>query len=414
MRVMIYSVSAGAGCPGPARAAEALEASILQNHPGSVVRHADLLRQLPAESRKSYAAHLMKWLHSLPSLWRWLSCPAERASSQAALAAVSRFVRKLETNGVRDAVAQFKPDLVVTTHFLPAAILSRLLREPRARLRMGPPRIAAVLLDHDIHRLWIQPGIERYYVATPEIASLLQAELGKRSVVRSTGIPCHPKFGELMDDPARRRMRMLLGLAQAPSPTVILDLSAGAAFGAQGAASLGAAISQALKGGAPVTLLAICGRSRSMREALASNLTVPEGTALRFFDTQRRCDLQGLPDLVITRPSGLCASEWLARGVPMILLSPAPGQQQRNVELLLETGCAYVARTPEALALKMQTLLSDAVKLARMREACRRTGRPHAAREIASDLLEWTRRRAPITSAPAAAPLLGLARTGSQ
>jgi UDP-N-acetylglucosamine:LPS N-acetylglucosamine transferase len=41
-------------------------------------------------------------------------------------------------------------------------------------------------------------------------------------------------------------------------------------------------------------------------------------------------------DVVSTKPGGLTSSEVLAKGKPMIIVDPIPGQEQRNCECLLE------------------------------------------------------------------------------
>ena len=45
-------------------------------------------------------------------------------------------------------------------------------------------------------------------------------------------------------------------------------------------------------------------------------------------------------DCIVTKPGGLTTSEALAKGLPMIMNNPVPGQEDRNVEFLLNTGAA--------------------------------------------------------------------------
>ena len=48
-------------------------------------------------------------------------------------------------------------------------------------------------------------------------------------------------------------------------------------------------------------------------------------------------------DLVVTKPGGLSVSECLAKRRPMLLVSPIPGQEERNADYLLESGAAIKA-----------------------------------------------------------------------
>ena len=43
-------------------------------------------------------------------------------------------------------------------------------------------------------------------------------------------------------------------------------------------------------------------------------------------------------DVIVTKPGGLTTSEFLAKGLPAIVLDPIPGQEDRNVEFLLNNG----------------------------------------------------------------------------
>ena len=124
-------------------------------------------------------------------------------------------------------------------------------------------------------------------------------------------------------------------------------------------------------------------------------MQVPEGSVGKFYDyVGNMHELMGIADLTVCKPGGLTSSECLARCLPMVLVSPIPGQEDRNAEMLLETGCAVIARTPAALSYKMQMLLKSPDRLQRMRENCRRTGHPNAARDIAADMVDMTRQEA--------------------
>ncbi len=51
-------------------------------------------------------------------------------------------------------------------------------------------------------------------------------------------------------------------------------------------------------------------------------------------------------DLLITKPGGLTSSEALAKGLPMIITNPIPGQEERNARYLLKHGVAEEADDP--------------------------------------------------------------------
>lgn len=48
-------------------------------------------------------------------------------------------------------------------------------------------------------------------------------------------------------------------------------------------------------------------------------------------------------ELIITKPGGLTSCEVLCKKIPMIMINPIPGQEERNVDFLINNGCAMYA-----------------------------------------------------------------------
>jgi len=90
----------------------------------------------------------------------------------------------------------------------------------------------------------------------------------------------------------------------------------------------------------------------------------------------------------VGKAGGLTTSEALARALPMALIEPIPGQEERNADHLLEEGAAIRCNNLPAAAWKIAGLVDDAERLVRMKDAARKLGRPNAASEIAADALK--------------------------
>jgi processive 1,2-diacylglycerol beta-glucosyltransferase len=93
-------------------------------------------------------------------------------------------------------------------------------------------------------------------------------------------------------------------------------------------------------------------------------------------------------DLVVGKPGGLTTSEALARGLIFVIVSPIPGQEERNSDHLLEAGAAIRCNNLPVLAYKIDRLLDDPARLETMRANVRRLARPRAAYEIVARLLK--------------------------
>jgi len=61
-------------------------------------------------------------------------------------------------------------------------------------------------------------------------------------------------------------------------------------------------------------------------------------------------------DLAISKPGGLTTSECLAMGLPMVVISPIPGQEERNADYLLENGAALKAHDAAGLEFRVKEM----------------------------------------------------------
>jgi processive 1,2-diacylglycerol beta-glucosyltransferase len=92
-------------------------------------------------------------------------------------------------------------------------------------------------------------------------------------------------------------------------------------------------------------------------------------------------------DLAVTKPGGLTVSDCLAVGLPMVLIAPIPGQEERNADYMMEHGVAVKAHDAVALEYKLGRLLADPERLARMRANMRGLGHAEAARAVLDRVL---------------------------
>jgi processive 1,2-diacylglycerol beta-glucosyltransferase len=139
--------------------------------------------------------------------------------------------------------------------------------------------------------------------------------------------------------------------------------------------------------------VAIAGKAEKMRKRLekcaqeAGRLPsgAPRLSSVGF--TTEMDKYMAAADLLVGKAGGLTTSECLARALPMALIEPIPGQEERNADHLLEAGAAIRCNNLPAAAWKIATLLDDRARLDRMREAARKLGKPAAAAAIAEDAL---------------------------
>jgi len=137
-----------------------------------------------------------------------------------------------------------------------------------------------------------------------------------------------------------------------------------------------------------IQTLVVCGNNAEM-QARVQNLVGegnPDFKVLGY--TRQMHDLMKAADLYLGKPGGLTTAEALACGLPMAIMAPIPGQEERNSDHLLEEGVAIKCNEMTTIAYKIDALLDDPQRLASMRERARKMGRPHAAATIVRTLFE--------------------------
>jgi processive 1,2-diacylglycerol beta-glucosyltransferase len=363
-RLLLLSVSAGAG---HVRAAQALEAAARSASPPFEATHVDLLSLVPKDFKKLYGEQYIKLVEKLPQLWSYLYAKTDRTSRDSLVGKLKRAAEKLNTRKLNDEIARLSPDAILCTHFLPAELLSR----QRAKGKKLPP-VWVQVTDFDVHALWVHPHVDRYCVASEEVAFRLADRGVPREKISVTGIPVMPQFSAEL---TRATCAAELGL-DAGKFTVLM-MAGGAGVG-----SLDDLASRLLALPQDLQLVALAGRNADLLKRLQSLAKKHPGKLfpLGFTTTVER--VMTACDLVVTKPGGLSVSECLAKGKPMLLVAPIPGQEERNADYLLEAGAAIKAVDGATLAFKLSRLVSDPRRLAALGEAAHKTGTPHAAREV--------------------------------
>ena len=93
-------------------------------------------------------------------------------------------------------------------------------------------------------------------------------------------------------------------------------------------------------------------------------------------------ELMDASDIIVTKPGGLTTSEALAKGLPMVIINPIPGQEDRNTEFLVNSGCAMVVSPTFELDEIIFLLTHDPDRLKLMRESISLYAHPDSTRHI--------------------------------
>jgi processive 1,2-diacylglycerol beta-glucosyltransferase len=371
-KVLLLSATSGAG---HTRAAQALEKAFNELN-GSVgeVRHLDTLQFTNRIFRHLYSKAYIEMVNKLPEVSGWiydkLDKPWKNERRRLAL-------DKLNTRPFVKLLREYKPDMIICTHFLPAEIVSWL----KAKERIGS-RQAIIITDFDVHAMWLCHHYEHYFVAIDEARAYLEALQIPRNKITVSGIPIDPIFSLQKD---KLEMRRKHGLT--PDRTTFL-LSAGGF----GVGSLGLLISSLVPLQHPAQIVAVCGRNEELKarvSELAKQINTKTTLKVKPIGfTNEMDELMAASDIVVGKPGGLTTSEALAKGLVMVVANPIPGQEERNSDHLIESGVAIRCNNMPTLAYKIDRLLANKSRFAEMQKNARAMARPNAAREIVQRVME--------------------------
>ncbi|MDE2038959.1 MAG: glycosyltransferase [Elusimicrobia bacterium] len=372
-KILVLSASVGSG---HGRAGDAVRAAASELDASAAVKHLDVLELAGPAFRAVYSDAYLKLACSAPHLLGSLYDAFDRPASLPLAEPLRLLMQRASLSAFPRLLAREAPDVLVCTHFLPAELASRLKRLGRLSVPL-----AVVVTDFDAHRLWVQAPCERYFVASPEAAASLAGWGVGAESVSITGIPIDPRFGRLHRGEVLRR----LGLSG--ERPIVLQLSGGSGVG-----PMEQVFEWLLKVPIPMDLVVVTGRNESARRRLSGRPPHPRHGARILGFTDRLHDWMAAADLVVTKPGGLTTSEALACGTPLVMIDPIPGQETRNSDYVLENGAGVKANSLAGLAYKVEVLLEDRTRLARMRRSARALGRPVAAFEIAQAALDLAQR----------------------
>ena len=98
-------------------------------------------------------------------------------------------------------------------------------------------------------------------------------------------------------------------------------------------------------------------------------------------------ELMQASDIILTKPGGITTAEALAKGLPMLIVNPLPGQEAMNTKFLLKEGVAVKAESPEDVIILLDELLENKNKLKAMSDRAHLLARPDSSVNIAKMIL---------------------------
>ena len=263
-------------------------------------------------------------------------------------------------------ISDYDPDVIICTHIFAGIILDVLKEKRETRAKC-----IGILTDFAFHPYW-EEGLNLDYVVTPN--ELLTAQAMKKGFTKEQvlplGIPIHPKFSKSV---TKEEARARLGLDLTKRTVLLMS-------GSMGYGHIESTVNTLDAVPHDFQIITVCGNNAEAKARIDAMRT--KKRILNFGFTDKVDLLMDASDCIITKPGGLTSSEALAKCLPMIIVNPIPGQEDRNTEFLVNNGAAMAVTATSPLDEVLYQFFVDPRRSEIMREAIKLISKPESTKDI--------------------------------
>ncbi|MBV8425313.1 MAG: hypothetical protein JO349_08970, partial [Candidatus Eremiobacteraeota bacterium] len=326
--VLFLSASVGVGHTSAAKAVEVAlgEAQV-------DVRIVDAYQYAVPFFSKIAADGYIRMVKTVPWVYGFLYDRVERAKK---VGSPRKWLSRLGAQNLHALIESLAPSCVVCTHAFPCGIMAQYKRTIDPTLP-----VVGIVTDYVVHPFWIYRNIDTYAVATPQMRDTLMSRGIAPSRVQVTGIPVDPRFGL---HGSKMHARQALGLELEGDTRLVLVMAGGLGIG-----PLEMMLRALQDVRAPLAAVVLTGRNARREARLREWAThLPYPVHVRGFEPNV-FDYMHAADLLLTKPGGLSITEALVARLPMVLVKPLGGQEERNTRYFLKHHVALHADAQEGV-----------------------------------------------------------------
>lgn len=356
MKILIIHATAGAGHK---KAAEAIYNGIMAKTPFEA-KIVDALDYCNPFFKFSYPHFYTFIVSRMPWLWAFFFGLIDIPSLQGVIRFIRRIYNGINAQHLHRLLKEGQYDWVICTQFLSAEVAGYLKRTGQIR-----SKVLCVVTDFDVHRIWINQGVD-FYTGASEYTRDKLVELGvPNDSAFVTGIPTDARFHKETDVPSLRRQ---LGLVDAAVTVLIATGSFG--FGP---------IEELVDTLKEYQLIVVCGHNKKLFERL-SQRALPHVKVCGLVNNMD--ELMSVSDVMVTKPGGLSIAEALVKGLVLVFFSAIPGQETNNVKVLNRSNIGLGLLSIHKVRDAVDRLCASVSALRAERERAKAFGKPWAVDDI--------------------------------
>ena len=352
-KILIFYASYGGG---HLSAAKSIQECLETSYTNIQIEVIDCIKYINRMLNKVTTGAYNEMAKDVPNLWGKVYA----GSQKGILSSVSKETNKLMARKLFKLIIEYKPDLIISTHPFSSQMVSYLKRKGHLDCEL-----ATILTDFSMHTQWLignEYG-DYFFVANDKMKEQLINYGVKREKIHVTGIPLSSKFKRKIDNKETYRMFNLN-----PERKTILFFGGGE-FGL-GKERTVQILDSLIRNVPDYQIVAISGKNEKMKkkfEEIVSHENVEDRVRILGF-TDKVPELMKISNIVVTKPGGLTTSESLASGLPILVISPIPGQEEENLDFLTNCGAALRTTKKYSLPVLLKVLIDDPSRLDNLRK----------------------------------------------
>ena len=267
-------------------------------------------------------------------------------------------------------IKAFQPDVIVSTHLFASLTLNRI-----AKHHPISAKLISIVTDFTLHPTWEQVKSDYFIIASELLEYQAIKKWGTKENVLPLGIPIHPKFSE------KRPIEEARGIVGLENKFTVLIMMGSMGYGTQAKD----VIKKLDKIDYDFQILMVCGSNAKLKRRIERLKVSKPMKVYGFVDNVDV--LMDAADCIITKPGGLSTSEALAKRLPILLVNPIPGQEDRNKEFMLNNGIALNISETYGVDEAVYQLITCPFKKESLIENTRHFAKPFAARDLCERII---------------------------
>ncbi len=279
-----------------------------------------------------------------------------------------KFLNKSSHKKLEKLFKEFAADTVICSQAFPCSMVADFKVSKGMKFKL-----IGTLTDYAPHSYWINEGVDYYIVPSQDTKDRFIKKDVPADKIKPLGIPIRNKFAEQLD---KKVVREKLGLDQDIPVVLVMG-------GGQGLGPMKEAVKKLLGLSTPLQLIVVSGANLKLAKWLKKAAPLAAKKVVHYDYANNVDELMEAAHFIVTKPGGMTTVECLAKGLPMVIINPLPGQEERNADFLLEKGIAVRVHDMMSLAEEVDLLARSPERLEAMSRAARENSKPYAADDLA-------------------------------